>query len=165
MLRAGVTLVEALIAVAVGTVLMITIIGLMTGVGKMGRKEAEIIGLHIDGQKALARFMRDLQESMAVVVPEPGHTLPYAVFRDKVNAMVYYSLVPGRIAGTYDLRAAYADRATTRTDTVLTGVRRAAFTARSDGALRIHLVLATERGEDFALYTQVRLRNRSALDP
>lgn len=162
-MRAGVTLIEALLAAVIGLALLGAALELLRAGQRLTVQEVEMLGLQLDAQRALAQLLRDLQEGMCVVLPQPGHTLPYAVVRDKENQLVHYALVDDPPRATLRLRRALCTPAGATTSYMLAGLRRMTFTAQSDGALRLHATLE-EGKRAFAFHTQVRMRNRDAAD-
>jgi hypothetical protein len=162
-MRRGVTLIEALMAAVVGLVLMAAALGLFRVGQRLTVQEMEMLGLQLDAQRALAMLLRDLQEGMCVVLPQPGTTLPYAVVRDKQNQLVHYGIVTDPPRTTLRLRRVLVTPAGNTVSYMMNGLRRMTFTAQSDGALRLHATLQDNK-RAFAFHTQVRLRNRDAAD-
>lgn len=160
--RAGITLVEMLIVLVIAVSLISILIALLTRGSRLGQAESELLGLQIEAQRSLAIFLKDLQQGMLVVVPQPGQTHPQAVVRDQRNRLIHYALAEGPTPQSGGvLRRSEVTPAGAQTTDVLQGVTRVAFTSVSDGGLRLHLVLQ-DRDRRFAFFTQVRMRNRDA---
>lgn len=155
------TLVAALFAVVLGLIVWITGFG-RSASGRLGAQAS----LQQGSRKALVRLLRELEESIEVVSPRPGTTLSHALVRDKLSLARWYYQVPSADGRSFDLRRAI-DSATLppgqRDELLLTSIRRLTFTARTEGALQVHLVLS-EGAEDYALVTTVRLRNIAAAE-
>lgn len=163
MTRRGISFIEVLMAAAIGLVILGAAHGLFRLGQRFSAQEMEMLGLQLDAQRSLAQFLRDLQEGMCVVLPQPGGTLPYAVVRDKENQLLYYTLVTDPPRTTLRLRRVVATPAGPSTSYAMSGLKRLTFTAQSDGALRLHAILE-EGTRTFAFHTQVRMRNRDAAD-
>src|SRR5205085_10398108 len=105
--------------------------------------------------------------SMEVVSPRAGSTLGYAVLRDRVALLRWYYLT--QQAGTTDLYELHVYKhddklpENQRDELLLTNVRRLAFTARTEGALQVNLLLG-EEGAESSVLTTVRLRNIAAAE-
>lgn len=162
--RCGLTLVEVLIAFAIGLSFLGVLIGLFRSGSTMSRTEVGMISLQLEAQRALSRFIQEIQESILVVTPIPGRTQSWAVIRDRENRLALYSLVEGRIPGLFDLRRDITDPDGTSTSLLLNDIQRLTFTAHSDRALRLHVVLG-DGERSYPLATQIRLRNHGALAP
>ena len=155
------TFIEVVVASLILAIVLYVLMGLLTQGSKLSRQELDYLGLQADSQRALARFLKDLQEAIEVVAPQPGGTLPYAVIRDKLNRFVVYSLTGSGAGGEYDLQTDVVSPQGRTTDIMLKGVARLTFSSLSDGALRLHMTLATG-ARRYAFYTEIRLRNREA---
>lgn len=159
----AITLLEALIVLGVlGLVLGIVVWVLWFGTASSLRLAPQM-ALQQASRKAVVRFLRDLQQGMEVLLPLPGATLPYAVARDDVSAICFYHLVSrtDRPDGTMELWRYRMDPGQAprgERELILSNVRRLSFTARSEGALQLNLLLA-EGAEEYAIITTVRLRN------
>lgn len=160
--RKAITLVEMLIVLVVASSLIGILVSLLTRGSRLAQGETELLGLQVEAQRSLALFLRDLQQGMLVVVPQPGQTHPQAVVRDQRNRLIHYTLAegPNPQAGGVIRRSELTPAGAQTTD-VLQGVSRVTFTSVSDGGLRLHLVLQ-DRDRRFAFFTQVRMRNRDA---
>jgi hypothetical protein len=154
--RFAVTVVEMLIVVVLGSLILGTVIALLGTGTRLGVAETEGLGLQVDAQRSISLFLKDLQQGMQVILPQPGQTHPQAVVRDHRNRLIHYSLT-----GSGALQRSEVDPAGTRTREVLAGVERLAFTAQTDGALRVHLALR-DKDHRVAVLTQVRMRNHDA---
>ncbi len=156
-----------MVEILLGSLILVVVLFGVIQLLSTGRRMEEGVGgrlaLQADARKALASFLRELQEGIVVVRPAPGQTLSYAMVRDKLNRVAFYSLAP---AGeeTYDLRRDLVDRSGTRREVLLGGLSRLTFTALTDRALQLNAILGTG-DRRFAFHTQVRLRNRAAAEP
>lgn len=121
------------------------------------------LGMQADARRALMEFIRDLQESMAVVRPAPGNTLSYAIVRDKLSRLTVYTAAPGNNPGELILLRDVTSPTGSARSRVLDGLYRVAFTATSDRALSLHLLFG-DGDRRMAFHTQVRLRNRDAAE-
>lgn len=113
-------------------------------------------------RKAVVRFLRELQESMEVVSPRAGSTLAYSVVRDRIAVLRWYFLVQQpNSPDLFELRVYKHDSALPtgqREELLVQNVRRLAFTARTEGALQVNLLVG-EEGMETSILTTVRLRN------
>ncbi|MBI3890420.1 MAG: hypothetical protein HY303_02695 [Candidatus Wallbacteria bacterium] len=157
------SLIEILLGSAILVVVLYGLIQLLTTGRKMEEGVGGQLALQADARKALASFLRELQEGIVVVRPAPGQTLSYALVRDKVNRMAFYSIVPSG-KDQYELRRDLTDRSGTKREVLLKGIARMTFTALTDRALMLHAIFGTG-DRRFAFHTQVRLRNRAAAEP
>jgi hypothetical protein len=163
----GVTLAEALIALAVG----LAVLAIAFGLFRYGRFALARIGprstVQQNARRALVRTLRELQQGMEVVSPRPGSTLTYAVVRDQRSLLRWYYQLPQALRpGTYELWRFVDDDALAparRHERLLSDVRRLTFTCRSEGAVQLHLVLE-EEGQEQALLTTIRLRNLASAE-
>lgn len=160
----GTTLIEVLVGLILFCLVSMALMQMLSS----GRKMEDVVGSHLalqaDVRRALMSFIRDLQEGMIVVRPEPGQTLPYALVKDKAERLVFYSLSPAGTTGLFDLHRDLAGPDGTERKTVLQGVSRITFTCLSDSRLMLHVALGEEK-KATAFHTQVRLRNRDSVDP
>jgi len=159
--RAAITLLETILGAAIFAMLLGALLGLLSRGSSLGSREMEIFGLQADAQRALIRFINELQEGMELVAPQPGNTLPYAVIRDKLNRLAVYSLCRTEVPGEYALKVDVGSPQGLRSETLFRGVSRLTFSSLSDGAVRLHLILGAG-DRQHAFYTQIRMRNRSA---
>lgn len=164
-MRHAVTLVEVLLALA----LLGVVLGIIAQASGFATRSTGILApklaLQQASRKAVVRLLTELREGMLVVKPAPGSTLPYAVVKDKVGQLRWYHLVgqPGAPAGQ-ELWCHVDDPNVPRAQRrhkLLGGIRRLAFTSRSEGALEVNLVLG-EGTQEHALMTTVRLQNLAA---
>lgn len=148
--------------VIVGVVLY-TLFALFRTGARMEDAFSAKIGLQLESQRALAMLLRELQEGTALVHPPPGHTFAHAIIRDKVNRLAVYSMVP--IPGRTDflLRKDLLSPAGVESTPLIEGVQRITFTALSDAAVMLHVTLGAG-DRRYAFHTEVRLRNRDALE-
>jgi len=161
------TIVECLIALCLLGMLLAICIQLFSHARIVTQKLTPQLSVQQGSRKALVRVIEELQESMEVLVPQPGSTLYYALVRDKVGLLRMYYLVPRKPDSTalgskmYELWRDIADpklppqggRAC-----LVQNISRLTFTSRSAGSLQINLTLS-EQGEKSSLLTSVRLRN------
>ena len=157
------SLIELLLATAIFVVVFFGLMQLFATGRKMEEGVGGQLGLQADARKALAGFLRELQEGIAVVRPAPGQTLAYSLVRDKLNRIAFYSIVPSG-KDEYELRRDLTDPTGTKREVLLRGLSRITFTALSDRALMLHLILGTG-DRRFAFHTEIRLRNRAAAEP
>jgi len=151
-----------LIGLALFGLILGIIVWLLGHGSRSGQRLSTQMAVHQASRKALVRFLQELQEGIEVIRPTPGTTLSYALVRDKYSCVRWFRQVPRPgSGGLYDLRR-YADDLALpmdrRDELLLSDVKRLTFTARSEGALQINIVLA-EKDRDYALLTTVRLRN------
>lgn len=161
--RTAVSLIELLFALLLGSIVLYTAYQLL-GAGR--RMEAGVgahLSLQADARKALISLIKDLQEGIYVVKPSPGQTLSYALVRDKLNRFATYRLIPGTEGKDHTLIRELSSATKSDRHPMMQGVTRLTFTALTDQALMIHLVLGAGERE-FALHTEIRLRNRAAAD-
>lgn len=159
--RLGVSLVEGLLALVISIVVLYTAYTLLTAGRRLEEGMGAHLGLQAEAHKALVQLIRELQEAICVIQPAPGHTLPHLLVRDKLNRLAFYSLTPASIAGEFTLRRHLISPTGVVPNILTTGVSRATFTALSDGAVQMHVILgAGERR--YAFHTMIRLRNRDA---
>lgn len=166
-MRRAFTLVEILFGAALLTVLIAVLISLLIHGGRSTARTGAQYALQQASRQAMARFLREIQESMEVVQPVPGSTLPHAVVRDQVSCARWYYLTPQPDEpGCYELWR-WADDPDLpleqRKERLLRGVRRMTFTSRGEAALQVNMVVR-EAGEEMPLLTTVRLRNVAAAD-
>lgn len=165
--RAGFTLVEALLALALALVLIILLFGIVSYSTRSTARLGSKLAAQQAQRKAVVRFLREVQESMEVVSPRAGSTLGYAVLRDKLALLRWYYLVQqGNAPDMFELRMYRHDDSLPpgqREEVLLQNVRRLAFTTRTEGALQINLVLG-EEGAESTVLTTVRLRNIAAAE-
>ena len=156
----GVGLVEVLIGLALVGILLAVVIGAVIYGGRASARLTPQLSLQQASRKAIVRLIRGLQESMEVAMPRPGCTLPYAIVRDQVSRAQWYYQVP-RPDGTRQLWRWVDDAGLApdkRAELLISGVKRLTFTARSEGALQVNLLLG-EGDHEYAMLTTVRLRN------
>ncbi|MBI4860761.1 MAG: hypothetical protein HY815_10945 [Candidatus Riflebacteria bacterium] len=156
------TLIEAVVASLIFAGVLYSLYGLLFKGTRLGQQELEIFGLQAEGQRSLVRLLKELQEGMEVVLPQPGGTLPYAVVRDKLNRMAVFHLVPGREPRMYELNLSVRSPQSNSTEVLVKGVARLTFSSLSDGAIRVHLTLGTG-ARRYSFYSSIRLRNRAAV--
>lgn len=161
--RHGFSLLEIVLAGVVLLVVLYVLIGLANSGRKLEDTFSAHLGLQLDAQKSLSQLIRELQEAIIVVLPAPGNTLPHAIFRDRVQRLVMFSLVPSGIPGEWKLQRVARGPAGVETTVLLSGVRRLTFTAASDAALQVHMTLGNG-DRRYAFHTAVRLRNRDAAE-
>lgn len=159
--RPGATLVEMLIALVLISIILTVVYSMLW----TGRRMEEGVGAHLglqgDARIALVRVIRDLQEGIIVVSPEPGRTQSSAVIRDRLGRMLMYAVIPGPKPGTFLLERHLASPSGYEKQRVMDGIERITFTALSDAALMLHVVLV-DGERRFPFHTEVRLRNRDA---
>lgn len=160
----GTTLIEMLVGLVLFCLVSLALMQMMSS----GRKMEDVVGTHLalqaDVRRAVMSFIRDLQEGMIVVRPEPGQTLPYALVKDKAERLVFYSLSPTTKEHLFDLQRDLAGPTGIERKTVLEGVARITFSCLSDSRLMLHVDLGEEK-QRTSFHTQVRLRNRDSVDP
>ncbi|MBI4859694.1 MAG: hypothetical protein HY815_05450 [Candidatus Riflebacteria bacterium] len=161
--RRAFSLIEVILGSLILAVVFYAIITFLRQGSRMEDQMSTLLGFQSDAQRALSNFLQDLQEGITVVQPPPGHTLPHAVVRDKLNRLAFYSLVPAGRPGEYRLRRDLASPQNVDTKILLGGLTRVTFTALSDSALQIHLTLGSG-DRRYSFHTQVRLRNRDVVD-
>ncbi len=84
--RSGITMVELLIAsVLFSGLIALSYNSLMTFTGRASEALAKRLILQMEARKALLSLYREVQEGIEVLLPQPGSTLPYLVYRDFVN--------------------------------------------------------------------------------
>lgn len=159
---AAFTLVESL----VGFALAVLVLGTMFWLVSFSVRSTARLGPKLAAQqatrRAVVRFLHELQESMEVVAPRAGSTMAYAVIRDKLALVRWYYLIEQVGApGLFELHVYRHDPALStgqRDEVLLSNVRRLAFTARTEGALQVNLLVG-EEGQETSILTTVRLRN------
>ena len=167
MTRRAFTLTEVLVAVGLFSVLITSAVWLFSyGVASTRRLTPQIAAQQ-NGRKAVVRLIQDVQESMEVMQPRPGSTLPYAVVMDKLgNARLYYQVASRTQPGTNELWRYVDDpslSAAERSQLMFADVARLAFTSQGEGTLSLDLSLA--EGESvYALLTTIRLRNLASAE-
>lgn len=161
--RAGFSVLELTFVVIICGVLLYAIYSMFGAGRRMEDTLSAHLGMQADARKALMEFIRELQESMAVVRPAPGNTLSYAIVRDKLSRLTVYTAAPGGKPGELVLQRDTVSPAGNTRTRVLDGLYRVAFTATSDRALSLHLLFG-EGERRMAFHTQVRLRNRDAAE-
>lgn len=166
-LRRGLSVLELLIVAALLVVVMT--VALLFFRSTRVSMEATLLpqmGLQQAARRALVDLIRDVQESVDVVRPEPGSTLTYFIARDKLNQMLTVYLTSdaaaSRAAGSplYQLwlHRREPDAAPGTGRMVLGGVERATFTRLSSGVLQLRLDLR-EQGRTYSMLTAIRARN------
>lgn len=153
--RHAFSLAEALVAVALFSMLVGAVVWLFGfGAGATSRLTPQL-GLQQASRKAIVRLLEHLQQGMEVVTPRPGSTQPYALIRDQVARVKWLYQVP--VAnGRYELWV-YTD-GTRENERLLTGIKRLTFSSRTEAALQVNLVLA-DGSQEYAMLTTIRLRN------
>ncbi|MBI4860497.1 MAG: hypothetical protein HY815_09570 [Candidatus Riflebacteria bacterium] len=157
----GFTVIEVVVCCLILALVLYALFDLLGAGTKMSRQELELLGLQADSQRSVVRFLATIQESMEVMLPQPGSTLPYAMVRDKLNQVVVFSLVESKTKGEYDLKMELLTPQGRSGQSIMSGVSRLTFSTLSDGALRLHMTLMTGNRR-YAFYTQIRCRNRDA---
>lgn len=158
---------EALLAVGLALLLIVILFGIISWSTRSTQRVGSRLAAQQAQRKALVRFLRELQEGMEVVAPRAGSTLGHAVLRDRVALLRFYFLV--QQAGAPDLFELHVYKhddslpANQKEETLLTNVRRIAFTARTEGALQVNLLVG-EEGAESSVLTTVRLRNIAAAE-
>lgn len=167
--RRGVTLVEMMVALIIGTL----VISIAWSLYRFNRVSVEgtlapQMGLQTTSRKALVQFIREVQESVEVAKPLQGTTLDYMIARDKLNRILVIYPAKNNAASTaagrniYDLYLYRHDYGTTppvqAQRRMIEGLERVAFTTLSPGVVQIHLQLH-EAGKSYTLLTAVRTRN------
>jgi prepilin-type N-terminal cleavage/methylation domain-containing protein len=161
--RRAFSLVESLLVLVIFGIIAYASFALFRTSTKMEDAFSAQIGLQLEAQRALATFLRELQEATSVVHPPPGHTFGHAIIRDGVNRLAVYSLVPAPGRTDFQLRKDLVSPAGTKSTVLLDGVHRITFTALSDAAVMLHLTLGSG-SRRYAFHTEVRFRNRDALE-
>ena len=160
------TLAEALIGIGLFALLIGVVMGVQRWTGFATARLTPQLALQQQSRKALVGMLTELQESMEVVSPKPGCTLSYALVRDRLSLTRWYYQLPAADGRSTQLWRYVddpeLDRAR-RATLLLSGIRRLTFTARTEGALQLNLVLG-EGDQELALLTTVRLRNVAAAE-
>lgn len=166
--RHGVTLVEVLVGLGIGTI----VLGIAFQLQRFSSYSTQQtlgpqLGLQTASRAALIKFIREIQESIEIVRPLQGGTLHYFMARDKFNQiMVGYSAPqlappPGQTVPLEDLyihRYSYDPAVPGEQVKILENLKRITFTTLSPGALQIHATLS-EQGKEYTLLTTIRTRN------
>ena len=139
---------------------------LIYGSRSMQRTSEQLAGQQA-GRTAIARLLREVQQSIEVVTPLPGSTMPYAVVRDEVSCARWYYQVPQAGSnGLYELWCYIDDpdlAAADKKQLIMRNLKRLTFTTQSEGALQVNLMFH-EGDTDSPMLTTVRLRNIAAAD-
>ncbi len=86
--RSGVTIVELLIAsVIFSFVIAISYRALVLFTGRASETLSKRLILQMEARRAFLTLYREVQEGIEVILPQPGATLPYFVYRDFVNSI------------------------------------------------------------------------------
>ena len=94
MRRRAFTLIEILMAIGLFALLS-AVLAYVTGFGvRVFGRLTPSLALQQASRKAVASMLGELQESMEVIVPRPGATLPYALVRDRLSVIRWYYQVP-----------------------------------------------------------------------
>ena len=167
MRRSGFTIAEALIGLGLMVLLISSAVYVLAFGGRTTGRLTPQMAAQQQTRKAVVRFIRELQEGMEVIRPQPGSTLPFAVITDKVGAIRWFFLVQSKtnpkLADLYRYRRDTAVPPAQRTELILNNVSRLAFTSQSEGAVSINLAVMEETAE-YAVLTSVRLRNLAAAE-
>jgi type II secretory pathway pseudopilin PulG len=165
--RRAFSLVEASIVVLLAVVLIASAVWVLLYGARATQRTGEQLSAQQTARAAVARLLRELQEGIEVVSPPPGSTYPYAVVRDQVSCARWYYLIPQAGApGLFELWRHVDDADLTpdkRAEKLLANVKRLTFTAQSEGAVQVNLMLK-DGDQEFPLLTSVRMRNLAAAD-
>lgn len=126
--------------------------------------------LQMEARKAFLNLTRELQQGIEVVVPKPGTTLPYLVYKDYVNNLRVVFLEEDQVRSREEQRKIYRAISAFRDPssptagppvTLMEHVVRLNFTTHSVGGVLVSARLHGGSG-DYSLVNFIRLQNVSA---
>ena len=165
--RRAFTIAEGVIVLLLAVSLIAMAAYLLSYGSRSMQRTSEALSGQQAGRMAISRLIREIQQSIEVVTPLPGSTMPYALVRDQVSCARWYYQVPQKDApGSYELWRYVDDKdllEAQRKDCMIRNVKRLTFTTESEGALQIN-ILFRDGDTDTPLLTTVRLRNIAAAD-
>ncbi|RCK78993.1 MAG: hypothetical protein OZSIB_0544 [Candidatus Ozemobacter sibiricus] len=166
--RGGLTLVEMTIAVFVFSLVLGAGFRAMTiFMGRTSQRLSERLVLQMEARKALLALYQRLQQSIEVLAPPPGTTLPYIVYKDLMSNICCLYLEPDPARTKEEGQPIYramllvrdpASAVASAPIPVMQQVARLQFTAHSPTGVLISATLRGGKGE-FSLVNFVRLKN------
>ncbi len=158
------------------SLLTIIALGAFRALSVFSGKQSENLGkrlvLQMEARRALLSLYDDLQQGIEIVIPKPGSTLPYVVFRDFVNDIrVIFQEKDAELSKTegqdlfrvMEVRCSPEGTRPSVTRLLMKYVTRLQFTAYDPGSLLLTCSMAGGKGT-FSLVNFVRLRNTDSPD-
>lgn len=168
---AGITLVEMMIAVVIFSfVLAAGYRAMSVFMGRTSQRLSERLVLQMEARKALLTLYQRLQQSIEILAPAPGTTLPYIVYKDLENNVCCLYLEPDAAKTKVEAQPIFRAMLLVRnpakatpepTVPVMQQVVKLQFTAHSPTGVFISATLRGGKGE-FSLVNFVRLKNSEA---
>ncbi len=170
-LTTGITLVEMMIAVVIFSfVLAAGYRAMSVFMGKTSQRLSERLVLQMEARKALLSLYQRLQQSIEILAPAPGTTLPYIVYKDLENNVCCLYLEPDAAKTKAEAQPIFRAMLLVRNPAkpapepptpVMQQVVKLQFTAHSPTGVFISATLRGGKGE-FSLVNFVRLKNSEA---
>jgi len=118
-------------------------------------------------------LVKEIQESMGIVLPQDGHTKPYLILRDRTDRMAYFYQVRDQVSSDreqrdiYHLRKRFAAYGGSPGDvsheTLVRDISRLTFTASGSGGVLVSLQVMSG-GRDYTIFTLIRLKALYSLE-
>lgn len=138
--------------------------------GRMSQDLSRRLVLQMEARRALLNLYREVQEGIEVILPIPGNTLPYLVFRDISNNLqvIYLEVDPelslNRVTPIFRAMIGTKDPdafSSKEPKMLMRYVTSLNFTAHHHGAVTFQCTLRHGRGK-FSLVNHIRLKNTAA---
>ena len=169
----GVTLIELILALLIFS---FVIAGAFRALSVFGGKASETLSqrlvLQMEARKALLNLYREIQQGIEVILPAPGCTLPYLVYRDFINNIHVIYLEKDATTSKTEGEPLYkvmegikisSGAGTTPPKLVMKYVSKSNFTTHHYGGILLSCSLKGGKGR-FDLVNYVRLKNLAAED-